>query len=250
MSSIGFGTKTAVDTDVRHEERIVPTDEGDHERFSHYVDKDKLTEAMVMGTPVVALCGKVWVPSRAPEKFPVCPECKEVWESLKDGGDDSGLRPSDPRRRRRAARTHWPSGPAWPERAAWGTATPLRAWQTAAITRYFDALPRDFLAVATPGAGKTTFALSVAAELLGRRLVDRITIVAPTEHLKLQWAEAAGRAGIPIDPAYSAGKGKTSPGLPRHRGDLRRRRGQPAGAPDPHRAVQDAGHPRRGPPRR
>ncbi len=71
-------------------------------------------------------------------------------------------------------------------------------------------MPRDFLAVATPGAGKTTFALSVAAELLGRRLVDRITIVAPTEHLKHQWAEAAGRAGIPIDPAYSAGKGKTS----------------------------------------
>ena len=100
--------------------------------------------------------------------------------------------------------------PAWPERAAWGTATPLRAWQTAAITQYFDALPRDFLAVATPGAGKTTFALSVAAELLGRRLVDRITIVAPTDHLKQQWAEAAGRAGIPIDPAYSAGKGKTS----------------------------------------
>ena len=43
-----------------------------------------------MGTPVVALCGKVWVPSRAPEKFPVCPECKEIWESLKDDGGDSG----------------------------------------------------------------------------------------------------------------------------------------------------------------
>ncbi len=101
-------------------------------------------------------------------------------------------------------------GPAWPERAAWGTATPLRTWQTAAMNAYFETLPRDFLAVATPGAGKTTFALSVAAELLGRRLVDRITIVAPTEHLKLQWAEAAARAGIPIDPAYAAGKGKTS----------------------------------------
>jgi hypothetical protein len=91
VSGIGFGTRTAVDTDVRHEERTVPTDEGDHERFSHYVDKDKLTEAMVMGTPVVALCGKVWVPSRAPEKFPVCPECKEVWESLnEDSGDSAG----------------------------------------------------------------------------------------------------------------------------------------------------------------
>ncbi len=100
--------------------------------------------------------------------------------------------------------------PAWPERAAWGTAPLLRAWQTAALRQYAEQQPRDFLAVATPGAGKTTFALSVAADLLGRRLVDRITVVAPTEHLKLQWAEAAARAGIPIDPTYSAGKGKTS----------------------------------------
>jgi superfamily II DNA or RNA helicase len=100
--------------------------------------------------------------------------------------------------------------PAWPERAAWGTAPSLRAWQSAAMQQYFAEQPRDFLAVATPGAGKTTFALSVAAELLGRSLIDRITIVAPTEHLKLQWAEAAARAGIPIDPTYAAGKGKTS----------------------------------------
>ena len=63
--------------------RTQTTDEGDHERFSHFVDKEKLTEAMVMGTPVVALCGKVWVPSRDPEKFPVCPECKEAWEDLR-----------------------------------------------------------------------------------------------------------------------------------------------------------------------
>jgi len=100
--------------------------------------------------------------------------------------------------------------PAWPDRAAWGTATKLRVWQTAAMQRYVDQSPRDFLAVATPGAGKTTFALTVAAELLGRRIVDRITVVAPTEHLKVQWADAAARAGIPIDPAYSAGQGKTS----------------------------------------
>jgi len=78
------------------------------------------------------------------------------------------------------------------------------------MRQYLDAHPRDFLAVATPGAGKTTFALTVAAELLGRRIVDRVTIVAPTEHLKLQWAEAAARAGMPIDPAYAAGKGRTS----------------------------------------
>ncbi len=100
--------------------------------------------------------------------------------------------------------------PAWPERAAWGTAPSLRAWQAAALRDYLDRSPRDFLAVATPGAGKTTFALSVAAELLGRRLVDRLIVVAPTEHLKMQWAEAAAKAGLPIDPTYSAGKGKIS----------------------------------------
>jgi len=100
--------------------------------------------------------------------------------------------------------------PAYPDRAAWGTAPSLRAWQAAAMHKYFADQPRDFLAVATPGAGKTTFALTVAAELLGRRIIDRVTIVAPTEHLKVQWAEAAARAGIPIDPTYAAGKGKTS----------------------------------------
>ncbi|HIT76422.1 MAG TPA: DUF3039 domain-containing protein [Candidatus Avipropionibacterium avicola] len=65
-------------------------DDGDHERFSHFVPKDKLTEAMVMGTPVIALCGKVWVPSRDPQRFPVCPECKEIWESLRPGEGDGG----------------------------------------------------------------------------------------------------------------------------------------------------------------
>ncbi|RYU13146.1 DEAD/DEAH box helicase [Nocardioides iriomotensis] len=100
--------------------------------------------------------------------------------------------------------------PAYPDRAAWGTATPLRAWQAAALDKYFAEQPRDFLAVATPGAGKTTFALTAAAELLSRRVIERVTVVAPTEHLKTQWAEAAARAGIPIDPTYSGKKGPTS----------------------------------------
>ena len=98
--------------------------------------------------------------------------------------------------------------PAYPARAAWGTAPSLRAWQAEAIGRYFETSPRDFLAVATPGAGKTTYALTIAAELLSRRVVDRITVVAPTEHLKTQWAEAAARVGIPLDPSYS-GRGRT-----------------------------------------
>ena len=100
--------------------------------------------------------------------------------------------------------------PAWPDRAAWGTAPSLRAWQTAALGAYFAESPRDFLAVATPGAGKTTFALTVASELLSRRVIDRVTVVAPTEHLKTQWAEAAGRVGIPLDPSYAGRAGKTS----------------------------------------
>ncbi|MPZ27854.1 MAG: DUF3039 domain-containing protein [Micromonosporaceae bacterium] len=59
-------------------------DGGDHERFSHYVPREKLMHAMVEGTPVRALCGKLWVPSRDPQRFPVCPQCKEIHESLPD----------------------------------------------------------------------------------------------------------------------------------------------------------------------
>ncbi|WP_150309306.1 DEAD/DEAH box helicase [Planctomonas psychrotolerans] len=92
--------------------------------------------------------------------------------------------------------------PAFPERAAWGTVTKLRAWQEEALTAYFDREPRDFLAAATPGAGKTTFALRLASELIARREIDRVTVVAPTEHLKRQWADAAARIGIRLDPNF------------------------------------------------
>ena len=92
--------------------------------------------------------------------------------------------------------------PAFPERAARGTAARLRAWQAEALDTYFATEPRDFLAAATPGAGKTSFALRLAAELLARRTIDRITVVAPTEHLKRQWAEAAHRASIRLNPAF------------------------------------------------
>ncbi|UGT64868.1 DEAD/DEAH box helicase [Nocardia asteroides] len=86
----------------------------------------------------------------------------------------------------------------------------LRAWQRRALTKYLTARPRDFLAVATPGAGKTTFALRVAAELLADRTVDQITVVAPTEHLKHQWAQAAARSGIALDSRFSNTTGGTS----------------------------------------
>lgn len=82
----GFGTGVLEDTRV--EERTVPTDSGDHERFSHYVPKAKRMEAMVNGTPVIALCGKVWIPSRDPKKYPVCPSCKEIWETMRGGQEN------------------------------------------------------------------------------------------------------------------------------------------------------------------
>ncbi|WP_232547225.1 DEAD/DEAH box helicase [Propioniciclava soli] len=90
--------------------------------------------------------------------------------------------------------------PAFPQRAPWGTSASLRAWQAEALEKYTAAAPRDFLAVATPGAGKTTFALRVAAELLQERTVRRVIVVAPTEHLKVQWADAAAKVGIQLDP--------------------------------------------------
>ncbi|MGI3784477.1 MAG: DEAD/DEAH box helicase [Janthinobacterium lividum] len=100
--------------------------------------------------------------------------------------------------------------PAFPGRAAWGTAGALRAWQTAALEQYFADEPRDFLTVATPGAGKTSFALTVAANLLARRRIDRVVVVAPTEHLKVQWAQAAERIHLAIDPEYGVRQGKAS----------------------------------------
>lgn len=98
--------------------------------------------------------------------------------------------------------------PAYPQRAPWGTAQSLRAWQAEAIEQYLRTSPRDFLAVATPGAGKTTFALRVAAELLASRVIRRITVVAPTEHLKTQWADAAARVGISLDPNFRNAQGR------------------------------------------
>ncbi len=83
----------------------------------------------------------------------------------------------------------------------------LRAWQADALERYMSCTPRDFLAVATPGAGKTTFALTLATELIARGIVDKLTVVCPTEHLKGQWASNATRFGIHIDPDFTNSQG-------------------------------------------
>jgi superfamily II DNA or RNA helicase len=82
----------------------------------------------------------------------------------------------------------------------------LRVWQREAFELYRRAQPRDFLTVATPGAGKTTFALTIAADLMSRGIVERIVIVTPTDHLKTQWALAASGIGLMIDPSL-AGQG-------------------------------------------
>ncbi len=61
-------------------------DDGDHERFKHIIPRGKdgtpahalVTRAMIDGTPVTALCGKRWVPTRDPDRYPMCPECKRI----------------------------------------------------------------------------------------------------------------------------------------------------------------------------
>jgi superfamily II DNA or RNA helicase len=89
-----------------------------------------------------------------------------------------------------------------PPRPAPEASPNLRAWQRRALVEYLRRRSEDFLAVATPGAGKTTFALRIAAELLADGTVDAVTVVTPTEHLKGQWAGAAGRVGIQLDPTF------------------------------------------------
>ena len=88
--------------------------------------------------------------------------------------------------------------------------TPLRPWQRRALNRYLMTRSDDFMVVATPGAGKTTFALRVARELLDAGTISQIVVIAPTDHLKVQWAQAAERVGIRIDPRFSGSSGRTS----------------------------------------
>jgi superfamily II DNA or RNA helicase len=82
----------------------------------------------------------------------------------------------------------------------------LRPWQHAALARFAASPGRDFLAVATPGAGKTTFALTALRTALAERPA-RVVIVAPTAHLKVQWAHAAARLQLHLDPAWTPADG-------------------------------------------
>lgn len=88
----------------------------------------------------------------------------------------------------------------------------LRPWQVSAIDTYLADLPRDFLVTATPGAGKTTFALAIAATLLQRRLISRVVVVCPTDHLRTQWADAAARVGLALDPTLANDAGPVRDG--------------------------------------
>jgi len=83
----GPGTSTAT---IEREELRQEVEPGDRERFAHYVRKEKIMESALSGEPVIALCGKVWVPGRDPQKFPVCPECKAIYDGLRPGKDNSG----------------------------------------------------------------------------------------------------------------------------------------------------------------
>ncbi|GAA4363250.1 DUF3039 domain-containing protein [Paeniglutamicibacter cryotolerans] len=83
-STPGGGTATIERTELAQE-----LEAGDRERFAHYVRKEKIMESALSGDPVIALCGKVWVPGRDPNKFPVCPDCKSIYEGLTGGGDKS-----------------------------------------------------------------------------------------------------------------------------------------------------------------
>lgn len=84
-SSPGGSTATIEREELREE-----VEPGDSERFAHYVRKEKIMESAFSGDPVIALCGKVWTPGRDPEKFPVCPECKDIYDGLRPGKDNDG----------------------------------------------------------------------------------------------------------------------------------------------------------------
>ena len=83
------------------------------------------------------------------------------------------------------------------------TGPQLRKWQQEALDSFLRDKPRDFMAVATPGAGKTTFALTLASRLVEDKTVQRIIVVVPTEHLKHQWSDAAKRFGLSLDPNFT-----------------------------------------------
>jgi hypothetical protein len=80
-------TGSGIQLDTLTETRV-DTSNGDHDKFAHYADKDEVTYALIYGAPIMALCGKVWIPSRDPKGFSVCPTCQEIFASLPNEGSD------------------------------------------------------------------------------------------------------------------------------------------------------------------
>lgn len=111
----------------------------------------------------------------------------------------------------------------------------LRPWQKRALDRLAATESSDFLAVATPGAGKTTFALTAAVHDLAANRGRQLIVVAPTSHLKLQWADAAERFGLHLEPTWAPGKGA----LPADVHGLVTTYQQVASNPDPLRGMAD-----------
>lgn len=67
---------------VAESQNVSTTVSGDHDKFAHYADKADIVEAFVTGVPIMALCGKIWIPTRDPDGFAVCEKCKEIYEQL------------------------------------------------------------------------------------------------------------------------------------------------------------------------
>lgn len=75
-----------ISTDSDTMTRPALDDGGDHDKFAHYVRKNDIVSSAVEGHEVIAICGKKWVPTKVPDGFPVCPDCKKIYDQLKSSG--------------------------------------------------------------------------------------------------------------------------------------------------------------------
>lgn len=78
-----IGSVTTPDTELR-----IDTSTGDHDTFAHYADKGEITYALIYGVEIVSLCGKKWIPSKDPSRFPVCSACKHVLDLMNNNEDE------------------------------------------------------------------------------------------------------------------------------------------------------------------
>jgi hypothetical protein len=82
LSNPDANTGTAVLERPQTQEQSQDIDDGDADRFAHYVSKDRIIKSRLTGRPVVALCGKIWVPKHDPSQYPVCPDCKRIYDEM------------------------------------------------------------------------------------------------------------------------------------------------------------------------